>query len=156
MGVEIVNLDSLLDGIRNLSIEEQRSAFTSALTQSGFIIARNAQNQMIRGGKQKPVDDKLTSRTGTGRRSIRSDRPEVKKGSSFVEVGTDLKYMSAHETGGIFIKKAHTRVLESGKVVKVKSHPLLLPQRSFLEPGAEASGDEIEAIWIAVWDEAIS
>lgn len=53
------------------------------------------QNGLIRGGVPGVVHPtKLTSRTGTGRRSIRVDRKELPRA---VEVGSDLIYMRVHE-----------------------------------------------------------
>jgi len=56
--------------------------------------AISASKHMKRGGKQPPVPGILTSRTGTGRRSIRvnlSGLPRV------AETGSDLIYMAFHE-----------------------------------------------------------
>lgn len=155
MAVVLVNEKDLIRQIRKLSLEEQRTAQSTILKQIGLLVARNSQNAMRRGGKGPPLPRKLTSRTGTGRRSIRSDRPRIRKGLSSVDVGTDLKYMSAHETGGSFTRRAHARRSSTGKTHRVRSHRIRFPERAFLKPGLAKSLKEIEEITVRVWGRAI-
>lgn len=153
--VEIVNFRELQNEIRKLSLEEQRGALRDALVRSGLVVVRNSQNAIKRGGKAKPLKTKLTSRTGTGRRSIRSDRPRVKRGSSLIDIGTDLKYMEFHETGGTRTKKAHSRTSKLGNAHKVRSHIIMMPKRPFLKPGLKKSNTEIGEIFFREWKRAI-
>lgn len=109
------------------------------------------------GGRSVPLPRALTSRTGTGRRSIRTDFSKLPGEAA---VGSDLKYMSAHEEGGSFSVKAskvgpskvksHKRTKAFGKTFspfKVpahtrkahsrKAHTLKLPRRAWLEPAVD-------------------
>ena len=103
-----------------------------ALVKGGLLIQRDAAlNQMIRGGKGPPDKKMLTSRTGTGRRSIRVDRAGLPK--FFVEIGSDLKYMQVHETGGRF-----------------------LPPRPYLAPAVEAVDQDLERLFARQWQTEIN
>ena len=71
---------------------------------AAFRIQSNAaKKQILSGGGGKknakaPHPYQLTSRTGTGRRSIRVNRGPL---PNAIEIGTDLVYMSLHEHGGV-------------------------------------------------------
>ncbi len=77
-----------------------RRAIPDALVEIGLRVQREAaQNQIIRGGPRGAPPDpyKLTSRTGTLRRSIRVNRGPL---PTAVDVGSDLQYARIHELGG--------------------------------------------------------
>lgn len=119
-----------------------------ALKKVALLVQSVASREKIkRGGKGAPLKNKLTSRTGTGRRSIRVDRSGL---PSSISIGSDLGYMAAHEKGGTFsVRKstvaAHTRTRAFGKKFKPfkvpshtrKAHKIKLRRRAWLEPAIE-------------------
>lgn len=81
--------------LRALGGRQARVAVEGALDDVAAKIQRNAQTeQIIRGGRQAPHPTRLTSRTGTLRRSIRVNRPAPGVRS----IGSDLVY-AVHEFG---------------------------------------------------------
>jgi len=123
----------------------------------------SAREKIKRGGKGAPLKSKLTSRTGTGRRSIRTDFSRLPGQSA---VGTDLRYMAAHEKGGAFSVKAstvsaHTRTKAFGKTVKPfkvpkykrKAYTLNLPKRPFIEPAVDqVVPSRAQQIFLRAWE----
>lgn len=103
-----------------------------ALVKGGFLIQRDAQlNQIARGGKGPPLRDRLTSRTGTGRRSIRVDRKGLRE--FFIDIGSDLRYMQLHETGG-----------------------KTMPARPYLAPALDAVDKDLERLFSREWGKEVS
>lgn len=81
----------------DLRMGEGRRAVGRALDRMAFRVQQDAAlNQIIRGGSGPPHPTRLTSRTGTLRRSIRVNR----RGPYERSVGTDLLYGLVHELGG--------------------------------------------------------
>lgn len=120
------------DGLRKIALEVQRIA---------------AGEKIIRGGKQAPHRSRLTSRTGTGRRSIRTNFSGLPNVSV---VGSDLIYMAVHEQGGPFSFRAstvrsHTRRVAFGKRLAPftvpshtrRAHTARYPRRQWLEPAVD-------------------
>ncbi len=120
---------------------------TRMLDRSAFLIQVTAQTKTIkRGGKGKPLAAKLTSRTGTLRRSIRVNRVS----RTIRDIGTDLRYGAVHEQGGNLSVKAHTRERQTvsgrtvafvprgtvlaSRTINVKAHKRFVPKRPFLDP----------------------
>lgn len=102
-----------------------------ALVKGGFLIQSDAQmNQIERGGKGPPLPHRLTSRTGTGRRSIRVDRGGLP--NFFVDIGSDLRYMQLHETGG-----------------------KTMPARPYLAPALDAVDEKLEGLFLREWDKEV-
>lgn len=115
------------------------------LLQSALVVQREAQDQIIRGGSAPPHPTRLTSRTGTGRRSITVDRTGVPR---FIEIGPKgvaEKYMSLHERGGVV-----RRVSRAGT-----AHSATYPARPYLKPGLEKSRGKIRDIFVRTWARAV-
>lgn len=96
-----VDADSTIRTLRALDFTQRQGRRTvgRGLDRMAFRVLDNATRvQIIRGGKGPPHPTRLTSRTGTGRRSIRVNR----SGAFERSVGTDLVYMGVHELGGRF------------------------------------------------------
>ena len=111
-----------------------------ALTKSGLLVQRNAAlKQMIRGGRQAPAPTKLTSRTGTGRRSIRVDRSGLRQ--FYVDIGSDLRYMQLHETGGLVSRRGHS---------------FRMPRRAYMAPALAAVQDSFPAVFTKEWSKELA
>jgi len=153
-----ITTEGLDDALRvldrlNLKANPGKRAAAKILISIANEIASNAQStQILRGGGKGPATDpptKVTSRTGTLRRSIAVDRGEL--GSLIVSIGTDLVYGAVHEEGGR-IKIPQTRVREHkrksafGKKFPAftvpahtrKAHTAKYPKRPFLRPARDA------------------
>lgn len=130
--------------LRNIDPSRKTKILRDWLLESAFVVQEKAQNEMIRGGKNPPVAGKLTSRTGTGRRSISVFRSGLPK---FIEIGTDLRYMNLHETGGEIQRGPYQRRSSSGTTHRVKRHSATYPKRPFLVPGYEKSKTKIAEIF---------
>lgn len=133
ISMEIVNLQQLQRDIRNLSLGKRRTAMNKALRKSGLIVARNAQKQMLpnHGGPAHPT--RLTSRTGTGRRSIRADKPVARDPIFFVDIGPNVGYMSVHELG-----------------------QMGFPERRYLRPGLDNSRLAIQNTFVNEWRRSLN
>lgn len=115
---------------------------------SGQLLQKTVQTKAIkRGGKGKPLPHKLTSRTGTLRRSIRVNVV----GLTIVDVGTDLAYGPPHERGGLTSVPAHSRRVASGRRVQVRAHQKHFPKRPFMQPGLDLSRPGMAKIMAAEW-----
>lgn len=138
------------------------------LTRVALQIQKNAQKEQIKsggGGKRNasaPLPNRLTSRTGTGRRSIRVNRGPLPRA---IEIGTDLRYMAAHERGGTFTRRStrvaeHQRVFAFGRRVSSftvpshtrKAHSVKMPKRPFLIPAYRQVQPFIPIIFIREWE----
>lgn len=135
-----------------------RSAFSSALDEMALKVQENAtRSQIIRGGSERPHPSRLTSRTGTGRRSVR-----VNRAAGLVrDIGTDLVYMGLHELGGVAsigptTIPRHTRRVVFGRTVRPFSvgpyqragYTARFPRRAYLEPALEAMTPRFRGILI--------
>ncbi len=130
--------------LAKLNPKQNRQIMTYALKNIAVVGMRDAKKRHILArGKRPPVARRLTSRTGTGRRSIGLNLG----GPVFAEYGTDLGYMAMHEEGGTFpvkqsLVREHTRRKAFGKRRKAftvpmhtrKAHSMRVPPRPFLEP----------------------
>ena len=128
--------------IARLNPAKRTQMINRSLLRSGEVVTRESQKAMIRGGSGPPHPTRLTSRTGTGRRSITPDRRVSKTAGGFrLDVGTELIYMGVHETGGTF------------QATSTKGTPFTLsfPPRPFLEPGLDKSRIKIERIFTQEW-----
>ena len=148
-----------LDDVRRVFVSlnpgESPEWVRRALVKGGLRIQANAAGQqIIRGGKGPPHPHRLTSRSGTGRRSIRVDRGGLPR--FFVDVGTDLRYMAAHETGGTFTRRAHSRRSKLGNLHQVRAHSMTYPPRPFLRPALEEVDSQLEGIFIDEWGRGLS
>jgi hypothetical protein len=165
--VKTSGLNELQADLRRLNPKENVQITSKGFEDIAFAIQRNAANkQIVAGGRGKknavpPLPSKLTSRTGTGRRSIRVNRGPLPRA---IEIGTDLKYMSLHEVGGSAdhktgVVREHKRKVVFGKKVKpfiVPAHfrsgyTADYPKRSFLEPAYEAIRPRMGEIIVKAW-----
>ena len=143
--------DDLRRTVRNMNPETNPKFVRSALTKGGLLIQRNAaRKQIIPGGKAPPAKKRLTSRTGTGRRSIRVDRSGLSR--FYVDIGSDLEYMKLHEIGGTVQRRQHARRTKSGNLAAVTAHSATFPARPYLAPALDAVNDELEQLFFEAWD----
>ncbi len=141
----------LLAVLNGINPKQNPEFVRRALTKGGLLVQREAALKHIkRGGKGAPLRDRLTSRTGTGRRSIRVDRGGLPR--LFVDIGSDLKYMQLHETGGTVTRRSHSRRSRKGKIHTVKAHSATFPARPYLKPALEAVDDKLEGLFFREWD----
>lgn len=142
--IDSSQLKKLQAQIRRLNPAKRTRVLRESLTQSAFVVQANAQNQIKRGGSAAPLPNRLTSRTGTGRRSITVERAAL---PFAIDIGTNLRYMALHETGGTVTIPSHRRTSSTGTTHRVRSHTARFPQRAFLVPGYNKSVPAIERIW---------
>lgn len=142
--IDASQLKKLQAQIRRLDPQRRTEVLRKSLLESGFVVRANAQSFIKRGGSAAPLPDRLTSRTGTGRRDIRLERAAL---PFAVDVGVTLRYMAVHEGGGTFTIPAHTRTSSTGTRFSVRSYIAKFPARPFLVPGYNKSVPKIEQIW---------
>ena len=93
--IDTREFDRTLEAL-NLTRGKGQDALDRALDTMGFKVQANAATKQIRrGGSGPPHPTRLTSRTGTGRRSIRVNRRALAR-----IIGSDIIYMRVHELGG--------------------------------------------------------
>lgn len=155
--VHIDGVTRLLAALDRMSPARNRKIATDFLVSAATLLQRKAQQEtIIRGGKGPPHPTRLTSRTGTGRRSITVDRSLV---PAAIEVGSDLGYMALHEEGGHIavpgkIVREHTRTRAFGRRYKPfvvpsyyrSAHGAAYPARPWLKPAIALIEPEIEAL----------
>ena len=148
--IKVEGVERVKSVLRGIDPSKNSAFVRRALVKGGLLVQREAAlNQIKRGGKGPSLRDRLTSRTGTGRRSIRVDRGGLSK--FFVEIGSDLEYMKVHETGGTFQRRAHTRTSRLGNSFQVRAHQATYPARPFLKPALDAVDDELEGVFFREW-----
>lgn len=137
-GARLVGGEQLRKDIAKLS-PKQRRILDPALLESGLLVLRIAAQEKIRRGGQRTkgvqspaIQGKLTSRTGTLRRSLGPtfgvDRSGLRQG--FIEVGSELVYAPVHEFGNA-------------------THP----PRPFLSPALDDSISSFRGIFLKHWDQ---
>ncbi len=158
-----------IDGAQRLAAEFARLNPTAnpapvgrAMRRIGLETQRIATGKIRRGGGLKPAPSVLTSRTGTGRRSISTDFSSL---PFTVRVGSDLAYMAVHEFGGSVnvpdhSVRSHTRTVVFGRTVapftvpqfNVSSHTARYPRRAWLQPAVdEMVPTRAQAIIVKEW-----
>ena len=167
MKVTVTGGKEFEDALRRLPPRENAKVKSLGLRAVALAVQANAAKlQMFPGGKGPPRANQLTSRTGTGRRSIRTNFAKL-PGES--QVGSDLKYMAAHEAGGQFTIKSHsvrehTRKFAFGKKLapfKVptftrKAHSATFPKRPWLQPAIdEIVPSKAERIMVDFWERQV-
>ncbi len=155
-GARLVDAEQLKRQILELS-PSRNKVTENALSEMALLVLRIAsQSKIKRGGKGSPVKGKLTSRTGTLRRSLTPIEGVDKSGLSlgFIEVGSKLVYANVHETGGTFQKGGHVRMSKKGKRVGVKPHSVTYPPRPFLKPALADAVSQFERIFVKHWKRA--
>ncbi len=146
--------DDFQASLRNMDPKLKPKLTSRILIRSGQLIVKTVQTKTIkRGGTNRPLPNKLTSRTGFLRRSQHVNRISP----TAVEAGTDAVYGPVHEQGGRINVPAHSRRVE-GRNVAVKSYTANFPRRPFLEPALALSQRGIQKImeqeWLKVIGEA--
>ena len=144
---ELVGADKLIEAFRRLNPEANPAPVGRAMRRIGLETQARATNKMRRGGSLAPAPSVLTSRTGTGRRSISTDFGSL---PFVVAVGSPLEYMAVHESGGTVSVPAHsvrqhTRTVAFGRTVKPftvpshtrRAHTARFPRRPWLEPAVD-------------------
>jgi HK97 gp10 family phage protein len=118
--------------LEKLSPQKHKEIMSKSLLECGMLVQANAAQKQIMGGGQKakgvqikPHPSRLTSRTGTLRRSISTSWHR----SPFeIDVGTHLVYGRVHELGlGNY------------------------PKRAFLEPAVKAEEQKFPSVFIKHW-----
>jgi phage gpG-like protein len=167
MRVNILGADELSKRLAQMDPKTNQAIMTDSLRTIAGLILRNAKDIQITGGGRgkskalKPLPNRLTSRTGTLRRSIGINLAPLPRA---VEVGTDLTYGAVHEKGGRIsvptsTVSAHTRRVVFGRRVapfKVPSHTrrahsAKYPPRPFLKPAAAATRPRWPAVVNEKW-----
>ena len=139
---ESKKIRAFLDG---LDPRERKSVSDLALERIAVATEADAKTKrIIRGrGKAKPVNRRLTWRTGRLGRSISTDRSGAPR--RYV-VGSTVKYAPVHEQGGTFKVRAHRRKnppskkrggFGGGRSHAVKAHSIKFPKRPYLLPAYE-------------------
>lgn len=113
--VELTTSPGLKRALAALRQPALREVFRRALLRSAFKVQEISTRQKIRAGgvvgtgksrmNLPPLPDRLTSRTGTLRRSIAVDRSAL---PFEVSIGSDLVYAAVHETGGLVHRRSGT------------------------------------------------
>lgn len=127
-----ITTEGLDDALRvldrlNLKANPGKRAAAKILISIANEIASNAQSKQILrgGGKGPPHPTKVTSRTGTLRRSIAVDRGEL--GSLIVSIGSDVVYAGVHELGSKdgrtpkrpFLRPARDAIIRNGTAERI-------------------------------------
>lgn len=95
--VKVTGIKKLNKKLRQIDPERNTKILTRALTKAGLLVQKIAAKDKIKsGGQAAPLPDRLTSRTGTLRRSIRVNRSPFPHA---IEIGTDKDYGRVHELG---------------------------------------------------------
>lgn len=172
--VSVTGIEAVRKVLALVSPAQSPAIIRDALRKSALRVAAvAAKDEIIRGGKQPPHPTRLTSRTGTGRRSIGVDFPHTDPeiatiGSqlrpSSVRIGSFLGYMALHETGGEVlvrgaIVRAHMRKSAFGKRRKPfqvpqhyrSAHSANFPARPWLAPAVTKVEREMPAIFLSTW-----
>lgn len=161
MRVVVIPAKGLLSALDSIRPSSKRSNFRRALLALAFRVQELASGEFIkrgggvskRGPESPPERGRLTSRTGTLRRSIRVDRSEL---PFAVEIGTDLAYAPPHELGlRVSVPasrvRAHTRRSAFGRRTRRpfvvpeherRSYTAAYPKRPFLAPAARKAQGE--------------
>jgi phage gpG-like protein len=174
ISVRISGIDPVLKAMERLSPKENRAIMVSSLVECAELVQKDAkENQIIRGGtaisigprggkrkvQRPPHPTRLTSRTGTLRRSITVDRSPL---PFAIEVGTNLRYGRAHELGfdGRVSVRSHWREIRqafgrniAARSTHIRAHSrnMHLPRRPFLEPALRATEDRFADIFLKNW-----
>ncbi len=171
MRITTQGMDEIQRVMRNISPKLHPQIQRRAFSKAARLIQKDAAKVQIKaggGGKNNaraPLKDRLTSRTGTLRRSIRVNKAPLPHA---IHIGTDLGYGAVHESGGTVTigsatVKAHTRSVAFGRKVKPfnvpshtrKAHKANFPQRPFLAPALRAIGPQIPHLFIVEWKRAL-
>lgn len=154
--IRVVNpreLQKISRAIRRIDPRKNVKIINDGLKAGALRVKRNAQQrQMKRGGSGPPLPSRLTSRTGTGRRSINVDRSGLPR---HIDVGPNVRYMATHEFGGTFTVRSHSRSKPSGGRARVKAHSRTVPRRAYLEPAYNAEKANIVSDFMRRWDQAL-
>ncbi len=149
--VEVVGAEKLLAAFQRVNPTANPQPVGRALRRIALETQAKATNKIRRGGSLKPARGVLTSRTGTGRRSISTDFSSLPFTS---KVGSTLGYMALHEGDGgagttvnvpSHAVKSHTRTVVFGRTVSpfsvpgytVRAHSARYPRRPWLEPAVD-------------------
>jgi HK97 gp10 family phage protein len=101
VSVKLKGDKQLIAALDRLQPRKNPEPIRRALLRGAFRIQQQATTvHIIAGGDGPPDPVRITSRTGTGRRSIAVDQAGLR--SLVVEVGSGLVYMAVHEGGGRF------------------------------------------------------
>lgn len=165
--VHVAGIDRLLAALARISPAENRQMMGGFLVGAATLIRNRAvQDTIIRGGKGPPDPVRITSRTGTGRRSISVD---TEASPASVSVGSHLVYMALHEAGGsVSVPRStvasHTRTIAFGRRRKPftvptysrAAHTATYPARPWLVPAIELATKDIEALLERTIDVAVA
>lgn len=138
--------------LRALNPQQRPKAVRQALVRCALQVQKVAtQDVMIRGGQGPPHPTRLTSRTGTLRRSYVVNRRPLPRA---VEVGSALNYARTHEFGfrGTVRVRRHARDVAFGRrvapfFVGPYSRKMNLPARPVLQPALRRSSGSFSRIF---------
>ena len=150
----ITGYREIVSNLKGVNPARNTRIVTRAFNRFGLLVQRIAASEKIRrGGQGPPLKTKLTSRTGTLRRSIRVDKGGIPR---FVEIGSDLLYAPVHELGLTVDVRAHSRrSKKTKKTFAVKAHRASFPRRPFLAPAFADAKRSLEDIFEESWQHEI-
>lgn len=166
--IQTGDITKLVDKLNAMDPNRGSGWLKTAMTKALFKVEANAKLKQIRqsgfasatsatpGERLGVLPNKLTSRSGTLRRSINTDHTRLPGRGS---VGTPLRYGAAHELGytDTVQVRAHKRKnKKSRKSHKVRAHTrkMDLPARPFLKPALEAVSPGFPDLFRAEWESA--
>ena len=163
--VSVSGIPELKAALERMNPSENKRIFRNGMIAAAVKIQEVSTLQKIkRGGKSPPLPRKLTSRTGTLRRSIKVDRGPL---PFAIEVGTDLGYGAVHEFGGRVSfptsrVKEHQRNTAFGRKVATFTVPAHMrrayvanyPPRPFMKPALDAVAPKFGKIFVDEWRKA--
>lgn len=152
--------------LERLDLKDRPRVWREILVGIGATIERIAKREnIIAGGKQAPAKDRITSRSGIGRRSIRIRTDDLPRS---VSVGSDRGYMAVHEFGGAVdvpstTVRSHRRKVVFGKRVAPfdvgpyfrMGYVANFPKRPWLEPAIVRARGASDAIMLRALRKAI-
>ena len=153
----------MAEALARLSPDKNPRVLSRSLRRIALETQARATNKIRRGGSLRPAPSVLTSRTGTGRRSISTDLGSLPHSAT---VGSNLGYMALHEEGGSITRPAHsvvahTRTVAFGRKLprfnvpgySVRAHSARYPARPWLSPAVdEMVPDRASAIVVDEWE----
>ena len=167
LSITVQGLDELHERLNRISPSKNSAWVARSLKKCAELTQDITANEMIirggrfrgpkgkRGGKGKMrsagVDPKrITSRTGTLRRSIRVNTSTLPFAA---EVGSDLVYAAVHEFGGTYSIPSYSRAIATStrsggsSMALVKAHSATYPARPYLAPGLDKAAKSFSDIF---------
>jgi phage gpG-like protein len=151
LSISVEGVEAVHQRLERLNIRSHPGLVIRALDKCAELTQEiAATKKIIRGGKGPPHPHKLTSRTGTLRRSIAVSRRHLPWA---IDIGTDLVYGAVHEEGGTVNVGSYSRAIGSStrsggaSMALVRSHTRTYPKRAYLVPALEEAANHFDDIF---------